>query len=152
MPLPPEDIVCRFVRDVDWSKREGRPRPGAFKQHGLSVWHPGRLQVHGVRLAYLQIGSLQGSGQALLTVEQILEAARCAERKKGGMLRVAVDWRPDTVGEPWQQWSYAHAEVETEARDEPAPEENRDGGLMSAFRMLLCKKAQCTPPPEPSPA
>ena len=152
MPLPPEDTVCRFIRDGEWSKREGRPRPGAFKQPGLSIWHSDRLQANGARLEDLQFGSLQGSGQALLTLEQILEAARCAERKKEGMLRVAVEWRPDTVGEAWRQWSYAHAEMETEARDKPPPEENWDGGLMSAFRMMLCTKAQCNPPPEPSPA
>ena len=152
MPLPPEDTVCRFVRDDDWSKREGRPRSGAFKQPGLSLWHPDRLQANDACLEDLQFGSLQGSRQALLTVQQFLDAARCAERKRGGVLRVAVEWRPDTVAEAWQQWSYAHAEMETEVRDEPPPEENRDGGLMSAFRMMLCKKAQCNPPAEPFPA
>lgn len=152
MPLPLEDTVCRFVRRGEWSEREGRPRPGAFKQPELSFWHPGRLEANGVRLEALQFDSLRGSGQALLTVEQIHEAARGAEQKRGGVLRVVLEWRPETVGDAWRQWSYAHAEMEIEAMEEPPPEENRDGGLMSAFRMILCQQARCHPPQDPSPA
>lgn len=31
MPVPEEDIVCRFVRSKDWNKPERRPKAGAFK-------------------------------------------------------------------------------------------------------------------------
>ena len=98
----------------------------------------------------LQLDSLQGSGQAHLMVAQIHEAARGAEEKRGGVLRVALEWRPDTVGEAWRQWSYAHAEMEIEEMEDPPPEKNRDGGLMSAFRMILCQQARCHPPQGPS--
>lgn len=146
MPVPQEDIVCRFIRYDKWSKRENRPRPGAFKQPDLSVWHPERLRNKGVRLEDLQFDSLEGSGQALITVAEIFEAAQTAEQKKDGKLHVEVEWRPETVDEARQQWSYAHAQVETQTEGEPPSEE---GGLMSAFRMELCKTAQCVSHPKP---
>ena len=146
MAVPKEDIVCRFIRPGEWSKRENRPRPGAFKQVGLSVWHRERIQSTGATLEDLQFGSLEGSGTALLTVNQIFEAAETAERKRSGKLYVDVEWSPETVDNAWRQWKDAHAEVETRPSGE-SPE--HAGGLMSAFRMELCLKAKCDPPPGP---
>ena len=146
MAVPKEDIVCRFIRPGEWSKRENRPRPGAFKQVGLSVWHRERIQSMGATLEDLQFGSLEGSGTALLTVSQIFEAAETAERKRSGKLRVDVEWNPETVDKAWRQWKDAHAEVETCPSGESL---EHAGGLMSAFRMELCLKAKCDPPPDP---
>ena len=72
MPVPEEDIVCRFVRSKDWSKSEQRPKPGAFKQPDLSVWHQARLRAHHARLEHLQFGSLARTGQAHYTVGDLV--------------------------------------------------------------------------------
>ena len=48
MPVPEGDTLCRFVRAKDWSRRDNRPKPGAFKQHRLSVWHTSILDQNGV--------------------------------------------------------------------------------------------------------
>ena len=145
MAVPKEDIVCRFIRRGEWSKRENRPRPGAFKQVGLSVWHRERLQSTGATLKDLQFNSLEGSGTALLTVNQFVEAAETAEQVRAGKLIVDVEWCPETVDEARRQWKYAHAEVETRLSGEPPKD---TGGLMSAFRMELCLMAECTAPPD----
>ena len=64
MPVPDNDRVCRFIRPRDWSRRENRPRPGAFKQPSLSIWHEERLLAHGASLYDLRIEHLVGCGQA----------------------------------------------------------------------------------------
>ena len=143
MPVPREDIVCRFIREGDWSKTEERPLARGFKQVDLSLWHPERLRRYDAQLEDLQFGSLKGSGQAHLTVAEIFAAARTAEQKAKGTLHIAVEWRPDTVEEAWSQWRCAHIEVEATPKDEPT---DTQGGLMSAFRMALCTTSRCIPP------
>ena len=145
MPVPREDVVCRFIREGDWSKAEERPKASGFKQNGLSLWHLERLRSCNAQLEDLQFDSLEGSGQALLTVDQIFDAARMAGQKTTGTLHIAVEWRPETVEEAWNQWREAHIEVEATPEDEPT---ETQGGLMSAFRMGLCTMAECIAPPD----
>ena len=117
MPVPPDDMLCRFIRPRDWSSTLNRPKPGAFKQAGLSVWHQDRLRERGIPLSDLLIEHLAGHGQAHHTAGDYAELAQEAERLEGQPFRVRVEWRPEDeyVAEPWRQWNYAHVQVETEA-------------------------------------
>ena len=119
MPVPPADIVCRFIRPADWSAQKNTPRAGAFKQSrqaDLSVWHPGRLAEHQAALADLQIGPFAGSGQAHHTAgDYVRLALKAAELEEVSIeIQIQVEWRPEDayVPEPWRQWRYAHVQVE----------------------------------------
>ena len=143
MPVPEEDIVCRFVRSKDWSDSEQRPRPGTFKQVDLSVWHQANLQNLGVRLEDLQFGSLERSGQAHYTVGDFSRTARKVEaeavqRGGSGKLNVTAKWSPNTVPEEWIQWVDAHVEIRTEMDCKK---------LWAAFRRALCMSARKVIPP-----
>lgn len=102
MPVPDDDILCRFVRERDWSYAENRPRPGAFKQASLSVWHLNRLYEQGAALSDLQIGHLAGSGQAHHTAGDYRRLARRVSQFQGLPFQVEVEWRPENanVAEP----------------------------------------------------
>lgn len=115
MVVPSDDVVCRFVRPSDWSRILNRPKPGAFKQVGLSVWHPDRLEERDATLGDLRIEHLVGCGQAHHTVGDYHRFARKVEEKDGAPFRVQAEWRPDDafVAEPWRRWRYAHIQVET---------------------------------------
>ena len=126
MPVPEADAVCRFIEPDDWSFREGRPKAKAFRGPDLSVWHEGRLSENGVSLDDLQIEHLVGSGQVYYTVEDYLAAAREVEERTGTSFSVGVEWRPDNVTPPWQQWRYAHAQVEALEHTGVFPPEFRD--------------------------
>ena len=112
--MPEHDIVCRFVRPDDWSSRDKRPRPGAFKQPSLSVWHVDRLNQQRVAVEELQIRHLVGSGQAHHEAADYLESARLATAGAEIALVVQVEWRPgpEYVEEDWRPWSYGHVQVE----------------------------------------
>ena len=116
MPVPEGDRVCRFIRPSkdDWSVREQRPKPGAFKhKEGISVWHKECLQaVYNADLEDLRIGSLTGAGQALHTVADYHQCAADAAEQKQELCRVSVEWRSDSVPEPWWQWRDAHIQVD----------------------------------------
>ena len=114
MPVPEDDVVCRFIRPSDWSTRDQRPRPGAFKQAGLSVWHRDRLSSRQVRLEDLRIEHLSGCGQAHHVVADYLEFAQEAARREETPFQVQVEWRPEDqyVAEPWRPWRDAHVQVE----------------------------------------
>ena len=115
MSVPSQDTLCRFVRRQDWSRREGRPKPGAFKQSGLSVWNCDKLREHGVTLDELRIEHLSGCGQAHHTAGDYLEHAREAERQDGIVLGVQVLWRSgdEHVAPPWRNWRCAHVQIES---------------------------------------
>ena len=115
MPVLSPDTLCRFVRPRDWSERENRPRPGAFKQAGLSVWHQDKLRERGVALSDLLIEHLAGHGQARHTAGDYVLIAGEAAEQEATPLQVRVEWRPEDeyVAEPWRRWNYAHAQVET---------------------------------------
>lgn len=145
MQVPEADLVCRFLRPKrDWSEEEQRPKPGAFKDPALSVWHPARLQAAGDRLEDLQFESLERTGQAhysagdfCRTVQEVVtEAEQCGET---GHLDVAVEWSPDTVFEAWKRWAYAHIEVRTDTDCK---------ALWARFRRALCfRPREVIPPP-----
>ena len=113
MPVPPDDIVCRFIRPADWNKRDNRPKSAAFKGPGLSVWHSQRLRDNGVSLETLQIAHLAGSGQAHHTARDYLRHAAAAAQSEDTAFRVQVEWRPEYATGFCQQWNYAPAQVET---------------------------------------
>lgn len=114
MSVPSDDTLCRFVRPRDWSRRDRRPKPGAFKQSGLSVWNCRKLHERGVRVDELRIGHLAGYGQAHHTAGDYLDYARDAERRSGDAIRVSVIARTDDeyVEQGWRKWRYAHVQVE----------------------------------------
>ncbi len=141
MPVPSDDILCRFVRPNDWSRILNRPKPGAFKQAELSVWHRDRLRERGVPLEDLRIEHLAGYGQAHHTVGDYLDCAREAEQIEGEPFRVQVEWRPEDeyVAEHWRQWRYAHVQVEV--REGPVQ-------FLAEFRRLLAEKTRFKVPPD----
>ena len=128
-------MLCRFVRPADWSTRDSRPKPGAFKQPALSVWHCDRLRERGVQLDELRIEHLGGNGQAHHTAGDYDAYARESS------LAVHVMWRPDDqyVGEPWRRWNYAHVQVE--ATSGPAQ-------FTPLYRGLLATNCRHAVPPE----
>ena len=140
MPVPEEDVVCRFVRSKDWNKPERRPKAGAFKGKGvdLSVWHPARLKACGAQLEDLQFGHLARTGQAHYTAGDFGRIAREVEaeaQQRGGTgrLDVTVEWSPEQVAEAWKRWAYAHIDVRTEIDCKE---------LGTAFRRALCTNAR----------
>ena len=138
MPVPPDDIVCRFIRPADWNKRDNRPKSAAFKGPGLSVWHNASLLDSGVSLETLQIEHLAGSGQAHHTAGDYIHLAAAAAQSEDTAFRVQVEWRPEYATGFWRQWSYAHAQVETM---EGPP------NFLPEFRDLLAKNCRHQSPP-----
>ena len=114
MAVSDGDMLCRFIRKKDWSKRDQRPKPGAFKQALLSVWHEGELMARQVPIEDLQIEHLAGTGQAYHTADDYKAFAEKASDLEGVQFAVQVEWRPgdEYVEEPWRPWSYAHVQVE----------------------------------------
>ena len=112
MPVPNDDVVCRFISPSrkTWSREENRPKQQAFKQEGLSVWHQGRLSAHGVSLDELLIENFTGYGQAYHKAGDYLEFARRVAKKES--CEVQVEWRPEEVPDSWRRWKYAHVQVE----------------------------------------
>lgn len=141
MSVPDGDTLCRFVRRQDWSEREGRPKPGAFKQRGLSVWHCERLREQAVGIDELRIEHLSGCGQAHHTTADYFEHAREAERQTGIVLGVQVVWRPgdEYVSAPWRTWRYAHVQVEATS----GPEQ-----FTPLYRQLLALGTRYQVPPD----
>ena len=135
MAVPHDDLLCRFVRPEDWSTREARPRPGAFKQPRLSVWHCNKLHRRGVQLDELRIEHLGGYGQAHHSAGDYVAYARQSS------LEVQVAWRPDDeyVAEPWRQWNYAHVQVEATS----GPEQ-----FSPLYRRLLATSCRHSVPPD----
>ena len=140
MTVPADDIVCRFINPDrrTWNNNLNEPTQRAFKQVGLSVWHRERLSENNVSLARLLIENLAGYGQAHHTAGDYLDFARKVAEEEGVPCRVQVEWRPDEVAEPWQQWRYAHAQVE--ATEGPAD-------FPLEFRRLLAANSRYVVPP-----
>lgn len=147
MPVPASDIVCRFInpdrKSKTWNPRLNEPTQRAFKprrQEGLSVWHRKRLCERGILLENLLIENLVGYGQAHHTVGDYLALALQAAQDENTPFRVQVEWRPEPeyVRPPWQQWRYAHAQVEAVVG--PAD-------FLLEFRRKLAASARCIVPP-----
>ena len=142
MPVPADDIVCRFINPGHntWNPNLNLPKQRAFKQANLSVWHRGLLTDCGVVLENLLIDNLAGYGQAHHTAGDYLELALQAARDANVSFQVQVEWRPDDefVPAPWRRWRYAHVQVE--AMTGPAD-------FPLAFRRLLAANARAVVPP-----
>ena len=140
MPVPPDDVVCRFVNPdcKTWNRNLNAPTQRAFKQVGLSVWHQDRLRQQGVALEDLLIENLAGYGQAHHRVNDYLAFALQVAREENVPCQVRVEWRPDEVTEPWWQWRYAHVQVEATEGPPDFPLE---------FRRLLAANARIVIPP-----
>ena len=141
MPVPQDDIICRFIRPSDWDKRDNKPSQRAFRQPGLSVWHIGRLLERDMSVEDLQIEHLVGYGQAHHTDGDYLRFAADAAEAEGTPFRVQVEWRPEDhyVAEPWRPWAYAHVQVE--AIEGPP-------NFLLEFRRLLAVNARYVIPPD----
>ena len=139
MPVPSDDMVCRFIPPGQWSRRDNRPRTRAFKQVGLSVWHRGRLHERNVALEDLLIENLAGYGQAHHLAGDYLRFADRVVQEVNTLCQVRVEWRPDEVTEPWRQWRNAHVQVE--AIEGPAD-------FPLEFRRLLAANSRLVIPPD----
>ena len=148
MPVPDEDLVCRFVRKRDWCEREKRPNAAAFKdKRGLTVWHIQRLSELGAELGQLKIEHLRGNGEAHHKAGDYRAAAQWAEDKVKEQLQVdvsldtIVEWRPEDVyvAEAWRAWREAHVQVETQA----------ENAALKLFRERLLLTMRYTAPPDP---
>ena len=124
MPIPPHDLICRFIAPIHWSKRENGPREGAFKPDlpeqpnvivGLSVWHQNQLATRDVPIEELLIDTLAGFGRVDFRVQEYSDFARQASQAPSGPFAVRVVLRPWDiyVDPPWRPWNYAHCQVES---------------------------------------
>ena len=151
MPVPPEDMLCRFIPDHEksWSKTQKRPRPPAFKENGgLSVWHIELLRQDGVEPGELRIGALSGYGEAHHTAGDYLETAREAADCQGVPLSTVVEWRTEDryVKPDWREWAYAHVQVEHTLG--PNYDVAKLEAVLVLFRQQLSKNARHTEPPD----
>lgn len=144
MPVPPEDMVCRFIRPRDWNKANQSPKPSAFKDKrgGLSVWHLERLQQQSVPIEDLLIDHLAGWGQAHHLASDYVDFAAQAAQQTGQPLQSQVEWRPEDeyVAPPWRRWRYAHAQAEVEDTEEST-------AAFTRFCRLLSLNCQATVTP-----
>ena len=145
MPVHPDHPLCRFVKGQSdcWDPNENRPRVGAFKDKrftNISVWDVEELGVRGVSVEVLRIGPLSDHGQALLTVQDYLDAAKEAGEERGVQLDIEVEWRPDETSTIWREWAYAHVQVEY------SPDEKFNSAI-KRFRQILARKAWNLIPP-----
>ena len=141
VPVPGDDRLCRFVRHKDWSERERRPKPGAFKQKDLSVWDCDRLDDKKIPLDELRIEILAGHGQAHHTAQDYLDFVIEAENTENEGLDVQVVWRTEKeyVRPPWHKWRYAHVQVEATS----GPEQ-----FTPLYRGLLAARCRHSVPPD----
>ncbi len=115
MTIKPDDVVRRFIRPhkTYWDKEAKRPKQRAFHdKSGLSIWHHDELATMGASFDDLVIESLAGFGQAHHTIGDYYRLAQDAAQEKGTTFSIDIDWRPDTVDPPWQQWRQAHMEID----------------------------------------
>lgn len=142
MPVPPDDIICRFInpdpKSRTWNSNLNEPTQRAFKQVGLSVWHQERLHQQKVALEALLIENLTGYGQAHHQVKDYFHLALEVARDENVRCQVEVEWRPDEVTEHWWQWRYAHVQVEATEGPPDFPLE---------FRRRLAANARVVIPP-----
>ena len=140
MPVPPDDIVCRFINPdrKTWNPNLNQPTQRAFKQAGLSVWHQERLRWQDVALEELLIENLTGFGQAHHQVNDYLALALQVAQDEKLPCQVRAEWRPGEVTEAWWQWRYAHVQVEATEGPPDFPLE---------FRRLLAANARTIVPP-----
>lgn len=148
MPVPPNDVVCRFIDPIHWIKRDKCPNETAFKppkEKHLSVWHEGLLQEHNVSVHDLKIEGLSEHGHVCHSVRTYLEVAQEASQDKpkqprATRIQVEVEFRPEEefVDLPWRKWDYAHCQVEATV----GPQR-----LTGRFRKLMAARSKHAIPP-----
>ena len=138
MPVPPDDMLCRFISPDKWNHKLNLPIQRAFKQVDLSVWHRDQLLQRKIQIEDLLIENLVGCGQAHHTVDDYLKFAHTVTQDEGIQCQVLVEWRPDEAGAPWWGWRYAHVQVE--AMEGP-------GDFPLEFRRLLAANSRHRIPP-----
>ncbi len=126
MTVASHETVSYFVLKDKWSDEENRPKTTAFKRVDLSVWREGKLAANGASMNDLRIGPFVGCRHVSYLVEDIIQMARQAELSVEVVRRIETDY----VFEPWQPWSYAHAQIEEQGRKEDFPPQ---------FRLLLAE-------------
>lgn len=150
MPVPPDDVVCRFIDPLHWVKRDRCPAETAFKppkEKDLSVWHEGLLEEHGASVDELKIKELSEHGHVCHSVREYQEVAREASQDKPKQpraikIQVEVEFRPEDefVDPPWEEWNYAHCQVEATV----GPRR-----LTGRFRKLMAARSKhAIPPPK----
>ena len=114
MLVPSTHILCRFIRESEWSTETKMTKAKALKPKDMSVWHEGTLIAQKATLENLKFDSFKGAGQFTLTVQEYLDIAHGAASKLKRPFEVQVEWRPEDqyVPEPWRPWREAHAQVE----------------------------------------
>lgn len=146
MPVPAHDELCRFIKGQgdSWNENIGRPRPGAFKdkrEPNFSAWNVSLLRHRTVQVDELMTGTFKSYGQAYLTVQDCLDAAKEAREKTGAQFDVVVEWRSNEVTPELKPWSYAHVQVEY-------PVGQDFSSAIVQFRQLLVTKCKDLVPPE----
>ena len=99
------------------------------------------MRLRNVQIEELMTGTFSGHGQAYLTVQDCLDAAKEAGEKKGIQFDVMVEWRPDKVSPELKSWSFAHVQVEY-------PPDQDLHSTEVEFRQLLATKSKGVVPPE----
>lgn len=140
MSVPPEDILCRFIRPKLWSEKEQRPKFAAFKQENMSVWNKNKLLENDVQLEELKIGSLAKAGQAHFTAQDFIDLSVRVSQQKKYPFEVRVKWRPECTVDIFKEWDYAHVQVEAIKGSSMFPSE---------FREELSKNCRHKIPPDP---
>lgn len=138
MPVPANDILCRFLDPAKWFHDDDRPAASAFRasKRKLSMWHRDRIVTNGSVLKDLCIDSLDGFGEGLLKTEDILDAAtHCLSP----VFTPNAVWSPDDVEPLWGAWRNAHANIESERGPVNFPDD---------FRLLLAQTCEVSRRPD----
>ena len=150
MPVPQDDVVCRFIDPLHWSEREGGPKENAFKPplgERLSVWHEGRLSENESTIQDLKIKGLSKHGHVCHNAMAYHEVAKEAstvteENPRPVEIKVELEFRPEDefVDPPWRKWAQAHCQVEAVI----GPQR-----LTGRFhRLMAARSKHATPPPQ----
>ena len=101
----------------------------------LSTFHPQRVEEAGYMLRDLRVGRLGGAGEAHLKVETCISLGEGISTE----FNPRVYWRPDKIGEAWEDWKEAHAQIESMGGN---------AGFPTSYRSLLAENAICLEPPD----
>ena len=133
--VPPDAMLCRFIRETDWSESKGRPKADLFKQPAWSVWDVSLLTRNQTSNNELRLGEFESAGQLYFTAGDYLKFAQEAVQLRGPGLSLQIIRRPDDTHVPdlWRRWAYAHVEVDTTATPKKS--------VLTLFRRILTVEA-----------
>lgn len=140
MGVPREDILCRFIDPNKWESDVDPPRPAASvfnaSNRKLSTWHQDHVVAEGSKLKDLCFCSLEGFGEALLSVEVLLQAA---QDSGSPVFNPTAEWRPDEVEAAWTRWRDAHVNIESQGGNRNFPK---------GYRLSLAERCQVSRTPD----